>query len=103
MLYYERINISEQIDTTKSKISKECMISHYCFFNNGFKFQDSVSSGCHDLTLLSLNISNIDIIIVKNVDYCCIIHNFRKSEAIHLLESSVLDDRWYISKILSDF
>ena len=37
--------------------------------NNEFKFQDSVCSGCHDLTMLSVNICNIAVITVKNVDY----------------------------------
>ena len=41
--------------------------------------------------MLCLNISNITIITVKNVDYCCIIHNITKSEAIDLLESVVLE------------
>ena len=38
------------------------------------------------------NISNIAIITVKNVDYCCIIHNISKSEAINLLENSVFEN-----------
>ena len=38
-----------------------------------------------------LNINDIAIITVKNVDYCCIIHN-SKSEAINLLENSMLED-----------
>ena len=74
MLYYERIDISEGIDPTKSNKSKECMICHYFFFNNGFKFQDFVCNVCHDLTMVCLNISDITIIIVKNVDYRCIVH-----------------------------
>ena len=75
MLYYDRIDISERIDLTKNNRSKECMICHYWFFNHGFKFQDSICNGCHDLTILIVNISGIAIITVKNVDYCCIIHN----------------------------
>ena len=71
------------------------MICHYWFFNNGFKFQDAVCNGCHDLTMLSVNISDITIITVKNVDYRCVIHNISRSEAINLLESSVLEDRGY--------
>ena len=51
------------------------MIFHYFFFNNGFKFQDYVCNGCHDLRMLNVNIRDIAIITVKNVDYCCIIHN----------------------------
>ena len=72
------------------------MIRHYWFFNHIFIFQDSVCTGCHDLTMLNVNISNIAIITIKNVDYCCIIHNISKSEAINLLKNSVLDDRGYI-------
>ena len=37
-------------------------------FFNGFKFQDSVCNGCHDLTMLGVNISNIAINTVKNVE-----------------------------------
>ena len=59
-------------------------------FNHGFKFQDFVCDGCHDLTKLSVNISDIAIITVKNIDYCCNIHNISKSEAINILKSSIL-------------
>ena len=73
MLYYDRIDISE-----------------------GIEFQDYVYNGCHDLTMLSVNISDIAIITIKNVDYRCIIQNISKSEAIDLLKNSVLEDRGYI-------
>ena len=66
------------------------------FFNYGFKPQDSVRNGCHDLTILSVNINDIDIITIENVDYRCIIRSISKSEVINLLESSVLDDLGYI-------
>ena len=42
--------------------------------------------------MLYLNISDIAIITVKGIDYCCIIYGTSKSEAIHLLQSFVLDD-----------
>ena len=96
MLYYDRIDISEGIDLAKSNNSKECMICHYQFFNHGFEFQNSVCNGFHDLTMLSVNISDIAIITVKNVDYCYIILNISKSEAINLLKDSFLEDRGYI-------
>ena len=67
MLYYHRIDINKGIDLAKSNNSKECMICHYWFFNNKFEFQDSVCNGCHDLTLSSVNISDIAIITVKKV------------------------------------
>ena len=46
--------------------------------------------------MLNVNISKIAIITVKNVDYCRIIKNLSKSEAINLLENSVLENCGYI-------
>ena len=43
-----------------------------------------------------INISNVAIITVKNVDYCCIIPNLSRSEAINLLKNPVLEDGGYI-------
>ena len=91
MLYYDRIDVSKGIDLAKSNNSKECMICHYWFFNQWFKFQDSVCDGCHDLTMFCLNITYITIISVKNVDYCCIIYNISKPEATNSLEKAVLE------------
>ena len=50
--------------------------------------------------MLCIDISDIALMTVKNVDYRCIIHSISKSEAINLLENSVLEDRGYIEKIL---
>ena len=97
MLYYNRVDISEGNDLAKSNNNKECMICHYFFFNHGrFKFQDSLCNGCHDLTMLTINISNIAIISVKKRYYRCIIRNIRKFEAINLLKNYVFKDRGYI-------
>ena len=46
--------------------------------------------------MLCVNISDIAIIVIKGVDYHCIIHDISKSEEILLLENSVLDDPGYI-------
>ena len=80
MLYYNRIDTSEGVDLAKSNNSKECMICHYWFFDHGVKFQDYLCNGCHDWSMLYLNISNIAIITVRNIDYQ-IMYNISKSEA----------------------
>ena len=64
MLYYDILDISGRINPTKNNNSKEFMIGDYCFFNHGFEFQNHVCNGCHELTILSVYISNIVIIIV---------------------------------------
>ena len=80
MKIFLKIRYYKGIDLAKSSNSKECMSCNYWFFNHVFQFQDSVFNGSHDLTLLSVNISDIAIITVKNIDYCYIIHNISKSE-----------------------
>ena len=65
MLCYDRIDLSEGIDVAKSNDSKECFICHYWFFNHGFKFQDFVCNGCHDLTIMYLNTSVLLLSLLK--------------------------------------
>ena len=46
-LQYERIDISERIDTNKTSLSKECMLCHYWYFKDlEFKFKLSVCNEC---------------------------------------------------------
>ena len=53
--------------------------------------------------MLSVNKRDLAIITIKNVDYCCIIHNISKSEAINLLENFAIENCGYIQKILPRF
>ena len=71
------------------------ILSHQ-FFNHGFKFQNCVFNDCHDLMLLCLNLSDNDIIIVKNVDYHCVLYEISKSGAIQLLGYYVIGHLGYI-------
>ena len=95
-MHYDIIDISKGVDLAESSNSKKWMICHCLFLNCGFKFQNSVWNGYHDLTMMCLHISDFAIITVKNVDYCCIIHYISKSEADNLLKSFVLETRGYI-------
>ena len=51
MRYYDRIDISEGTDLAKSNNSKKCMIFHHWFSNHGFKFQNFVCNGCHEVLI----------------------------------------------------
>ena len=96
MLYYDKIDISERIYLAKSNNSKEYMIFHHWFFNHGYKSRNSVCNGCHDLTMLSFDVSNVAIIAVKNVDYRYIIHSISKFDPIDSLK--IVIDCGYIYK-----
>ena len=87
MIYYDRIVVSEGIDVTKTSESEECDICHYWYFlNKVFKFQPNICNGCHDLLMMSMNLSNIAILNIKSAGYCCIISEISKNEAINLMQ-----------------
>ena len=48
-------------------------------------FQSYVCNVCHDLLMMSMNLSDIAILNTKGTDYCCIISGISKSEAINLM------------------
>ena len=88
MLYYDRIDDSEENDVNKTSASKECDICHYWYFlNKGFKFQLNVCNRCHDLFMMSMNFSDIFIFNIKSVDCHCNISGISKSEAINLKQN----------------
>ena len=93
MLYYDRIDVSEGIDFNKKSASKDCDICHnWYFLNYSFKFQPNVSITCHDLLMISVNLSDIAILDIKGSDYCCIISLISKNEAISLLQNADLTE-----------
>ena len=86
MLYFDKIDVSERIAVNKTSASKECDICQYWFFLNfSFKFQPNACNRCHDLLMMSMNLSDIAILIIKGSDYCCIISLIRKNETINLM------------------
>ena len=63
MLYYNRIEVFEGIDVNKTSASKEGIICHYWNISDkGFKFQQDVYNEYHDVLMMSLNLSGIEIL-----------------------------------------
>ena len=56
------------------------------FLNKGFQFQPYIRNRCHDLLMMSINLSDIAILKIKNADYSCIITGISKNEAIKLFQ-----------------
>ena len=94
MLYYDKIDVSEGIDVNKTSASKECDVCHYWYFlNYSFKFQRNVCSRCHDLLMMSVNLSDIAISSIRGSDYRCIISLICKNEAINLMQNADLAEK----------
>ena len=94
MLYYDRSDVSEGVDLNKTSASEECDICHYWYFlNYSFKFQPNVCNRCHDLLMVSINLSNMVILNIKYSDFRCIISLISKNEAIKLMENADLTEK----------
>ena len=91
MVYFDRIEVSEGIDVNKTSASKEYDICHcWYFLNYSFKFQPSVCNRCHDLLMMSINLSDISILNIERSDYGCIMSLITKNEAINLMQNGDL-------------
>ena len=76
--------IYEGIKVYKASTSKERDDCHYWYFlNYSFKFQPNVCNRCHDLLMISVNLSDIAILNINGSDYRCIISVISKNEAIN--------------------
>ena len=94
MLEYERIDISEGIDLNKSDKSKECDICHYWYFlDKNFKYEPYLCNGCHDLMQKTMSFNDVAIVSIKGRDYRIHFWYMSKSDAINLLNNSVLDNK----------
>ena len=90
MLQYERIDISEGIDTNKTSASKEHMLCCYWYFKNiGYKFESNV----RNKLMTAYELKNIAMLNVKDNDYRCILWGVSKNDGINILNNSVLEDK----------
>ena len=92
--YFNRIDVAEGIDFNKTSVSKECDICLYWYFlNYSFEFKPNVYNGCHDLLMMSMNLSDIAILSIKSSDYHCIVKLISKNEAITLIQNADLIEK----------
>ena len=94
MLQYEKISVSEGIDTNKTSASKKCITCLYCYFEDvGFKFQPHVYNKCHDVLMTAYELKNIAILNVKGVDFRCILWGISRDETVDRLNNSALEHK----------
>ena len=94
LLEYNRIDISERIDVNKTSLSKECDIWYYWYFKDvGFKYENYLCNGCHDLMQKAMSFNNIAIVYVKGSAYRIHFWYMSKDDAINIMNGSNLVDK----------
>ena len=94
MLEYDRIDISEGINVTKTNASKECDICHYwCFKDIGFKYEPYLCNSCHDLMQKAISLNDVAFIYVKESAYRIHFWYMSNDDAISIMNNSNLADK----------
>ena len=94
MLEYDRVDISEGIDTDKTSVSKECSVCHYWYFlDKNFNYDPYLCNGCHDLMQKAMSFKNVAIVSIKGNDYRIHFYYISKNDAITLMTNSNLNDK----------
>ena len=84
-----KLTFFDGIGVLKTSESKKCDTCHYWYFlDEGCKFKPDVCNGCHNLSMISMNLSDIVILNINGADYCCIITGITKSEAMQNIDST---------------
>ena len=66
MLEYDKIDITEGINTNKTNASKECDICHYWYFlDKYFQYESYLCNGCHNLMQKAMNFNDVGTVSVK--------------------------------------
>ena len=70
------------------------MLCHYWFFKDiGFKFEEHVCNGCHNLLTMAYSLKNIGILSAKGATFGYLLMGTSKNEALKKLNNSVTYDR----------
>ena len=66
----------------------------YWFFKDaGFKFEEHVCNGCHNLLTMAYSLKNIAILSAKEATFRCLLMGISKNETLKKLNNSVTYDR----------
>ena len=94
MVQYKKIDASEGTDINKTGLSEEYELCHYWFFKDvGFKCEDHVCNGCHDLLTTAYSLEDKAILSAKGATFRCILWGISKNEGLRKLNNSVLEDK----------
>ena len=68
-------------------------LSLLAFKDVGFKFEEHVCNGCHDLLTMAYSLKNIAILSAKGATFRCVLMGISKNEGWKRLNNSVTYDR----------
>ena len=94
MLEYDRSDISEGIDMSKTNKSRECNICHYwCFLDKNFNYEKYLCNGYHDLMQKAMNFNDVTTVSINGNHFRIHFWYMSKNDAIVLMTNSNFKDK----------
>ena len=95
MLEYDRIDLSEGIDTTRDKlVSRECSSCGFWYFRHqNFKYQNYLCDGCHDMSMKAVSMKHLAIVYSGGNAYRINFAFMDLNEATYLLNNSAINNK----------
>ena len=95
MLEYDRIELSEGIDTTQNKlVSRECWLCCFWFFvDKNFNYQQYLCNCCHDMSLKAISMQNLAIIYHRGNAYRVNFAFMSRNDAYNLIKNANIIDK----------
>ena len=87
------LNFLEELMLIKKVHQKSKIFVTMGIFQIEFKFQPNVFNGCHDVLMMSMNLSDIAILNINHADYRCIITGISKCQTINLMQNIDLSEK----------
>ena len=81
------------IRTKQANLKSAIFVTIGIFLDKGFNFQPNVFNGCYDLSMMSMNLSDITTLNIKRSNYHVIISEISKIEAMKLKENIDLTEK----------
>ena len=95
MLEYDRIDLSEGIDTNKNILTnKNCYLCGYWhFIDKNFNYQKYICNGCHDLSIKAISMHNLCIGYNNSNSYRINFLFMSKNDELNLIKNVVIIDK----------
>ena len=95
MLEYDRIDISEGIDTNQNLLtSKKCYLySYWYFINKNLNYQKYMCNGCHDMSMKAISMHNLYIGYNNGNVYRINFVFMSTNDALNLIKNAIIIDK----------
>ena len=95
MLEYDRIDVSEGIDSTCNKlVSRERWLCHFWYYlDMNFNYQRYLCDGCHDISMKTNSMHNLAIAYNNGSAYRINFVFMSKNDALNLIKNALIIDK----------